>query len=39
MGWNVVQHDDKSEPNEWNAKKPEFYFLHSYYFDCTDSEM
>ena len=37
MGWNVVQHDDKSSLMNGMPKKPEFYFLHSYYFDCTDS--
>lgn len=35
MGWNTVITNDNSLFEENNFSKQEFYFLHSYYFDCV----
>ena len=38
MGWNVVIHDNKSDLMKGMPENPEFYFLHSYYFHCFNSD-
>lgn len=40
MGWNHLDLKCESEELPFqNKDKPEFYFLHSYYFDCHDPEI
>jgi imidazole glycerol-phosphate synthase subunit HisH len=39
MGWNNIQpHHEKNLFNNIDSDGLEFYFLHSYYFDCTSSK-
>lgn len=35
MGWNTVQFTPDERLAEGLSDPPEFYFLHSFYFDCT----
>jgi imidazole glycerol-phosphate synthase subunit HisH len=38
MGWNSVTPNHKDLFNDIDSDDLEFYFLHSYYFDCTSQE-
>jgi glutamine amidotransferase len=38
MGWNKVTSNHKRLFNNLNSNDLEFYFLHSYYFDCTSKK-
>jgi imidazole glycerol-phosphate synthase subunit HisH len=38
MGWNSVTPKHKNLFNDIDSGDLEFYFLHSYYFDCTSQE-
>ena len=38
MGWNSVTPNHKDLFNNIDSDDLEFYFLHSYYFDCTSQE-
>jgi glutamine amidotransferase len=39
MGWNDVMPSKKSDLFDELHDKPIFYFLHSYYFDCKDTDI
>tara|TARA_Y100001970_G_C14198637_1_gene839710 strand:+ start:227 stop:862 length:636 start_codon:yes stop_codon:yes gene_type:complete len=36
MGWNEVKIVNNSFKMNFNTKNKDFYFVHSYYFDCVD---
>ncbi|MGF1765955.1 imidazole glycerol phosphate synthase subunit HisH [Enterovibrio makurazakiensis] len=38
MGWNTISIEKESSLFLEIEENPQFYFLHSYYFDCADSE-
>jgi len=38
LGWNKIEMEDISLFNELKKEELEFYFLHSYYFDCEDKK-
>ena len=38
MGWNKVSLNNSSKKTIFNQKNKDFYFVHSYHFECTDKE-
>ena len=38
MGWNSVKLTNKSKIFNFNQENKDFYFVHSYYFDCLDKK-
>ena len=38
MGWNNIKVINKSYQMEFSTKKKDFYFVHSYFFDCLDEK-
>jgi len=38
MGWNLVNQRKECDLFEGMYKEPRFYFVHTYYFDCNNSE-
>ena len=38
MGWNNVNIENNSNKMKFNSENKDYYFVHSYYFDCSDEK-